>query len=855
MEIIKRNGTPQTFDARKIRNAIRKANATVSAIEALTNEQMDKITDYVTKACEGYERAVGVEEIQDIVEKQLMAMGAYDVAKNYIIYRKKRERARNTIQVREGTRDRQSLTDRALMLVTSMTGGHVSSWDRERITERLVSAVALPRETAEQIAKEVESQILASGLRNVNSALIRELVNNALMDRGFNGKLEDLTMYKVPRDFVEGLLTEKTVENSNIVNNNPESVSFDIASLVLKQYAFDAVFSRDIVQAHQTGALHLHDANMVTRVYCSSHSIAYIAKYGLKGLTNLNTTSHPAKTASVLTAHLNTYLASMQAYYAGALGIGYINIMYAPYLVGYDDKQLHQIAQELIFNGSQNAFSRGSQTIFTDFNLHTGIPSYLKNVPAICPGGKYMFRTADGEMVELEEAHPNGEWWLVYHGKDGNNYAVLREKDGKQEFQYPEQGHVMLYGDYAEEARRFCSALLQVWKEGDAYGHVFEFPKCDFHVSNETFTDPEQKKIFDQACELASHNGSTYFIFDRDEVSLSACCRLRTTITDNHMILHPESMRFCGFQNVTINIPQCAYRARHAGDDSFEGLCKEIDATMDLAVKAHLQKRDKIAKLMQLGGPLYQIGKPSCDGKPYVDLDTVTYIIGMIGVNDAVKYLIGKELHESDEAFDYGLKIISHMYMRCKGYCKEHNLKFTLEESPAESAARRLAKADLMFFREDAEKVFKGGSEDVAYYTNSIHIAAEAPVCLVDRIRKQSMFHSAIESGAIIHAFIGEEKPEPGAIGELVQQVLANTQAAQLTFSPEFTYCLDCGRGQRGLFERCDQCGSTNVVGETRVVGYFSRIQNWGPSKRYGELIARHQGQYRVCTVDDEEAK
>ena len=91
----------------------------------------------------------------------------------------------------------------------------------------------------------------------------------------------------------------------------------------------------------------------------------------------------------------------MQANYAGALGIAYINIFYAPYLVGMNEKQMHQVAQELIFNGSQNAFSRGGQTLFLDFNIHTGVPTYLKTVPAIGPGGCYMLRKADGKIIGM----------------------------------------------------------------------------------------------------------------------------------------------------------------------------------------------------------------------------------------------------------------------------------------------------------------------------------------------------------------------------------------------------------------------------------------------------------------------
>ncbi len=50
---------------------------------------------------------------------------------------------------------------------------------------------------------------------------------------------------------------------------------------------------------------------------------------------------------------------------------------------------------------------------------------------------------------------------------------------------------------------------------------------------------------------------------------------------------------------------------------------------------------------------------------------------------------------------------------------------------------------------------------------------------------------------------------------------------AQVTLSPEFTYCLDCGHNMRGLKDHCTSCGSAHVEGETRVVGYFSKINNF----------------------------
>jgi anaerobic ribonucleoside-triphosphate reductase len=109
-----------------------------------------------------------------------------------------------------------------------------------------------------------------------------------------------------------------------------------------------------------------------------------------------------------------------------------------------------------------------------------------------------------------------------------------------------------------------------------------------------------------------------------------------------------------------------------------------------------------------------------------------------------------------------------------------------------------------------------------------------------------------IESGAITHAFVGEEQPSAEAIAKLMKDVFFRTQSAQVTISPEFTYCDDCQHAMRGLLENCARCGSDKVWGETRVVGYFSKIQNWNKSKRYGELKARQRGRYQIETAAED---
>ncbi len=96
MKIIKRNGAEETFNEEKIRIAITKANESVPEADRMTDLQIRRITESVVIACEALGRAPTVEEIQDLVEKKIMAHGAFEVAKNYITYRYTRSLVRKS---------------------------------------------------------------------------------------------------------------------------------------------------------------------------------------------------------------------------------------------------------------------------------------------------------------------------------------------------------------------------------------------------------------------------------------------------------------------------------------------------------------------------------------------------------------------------------------------------------------------------------------------------------------------------------------------------------------------------------------------------------------------------------------
>ena len=93
MKIIKRNGSEETFDIQKIVVAVTKADKD-NGERTLTDSQIEDIAEYVEFKCNKLNRAVSVEEIQDMVENQIMATGAFELARKYVRYRYKRSLVR-----------------------------------------------------------------------------------------------------------------------------------------------------------------------------------------------------------------------------------------------------------------------------------------------------------------------------------------------------------------------------------------------------------------------------------------------------------------------------------------------------------------------------------------------------------------------------------------------------------------------------------------------------------------------------------------------------------------------------------------------------------------------------------------
>ena len=163
---------------------------------------------------------------------------------------------------------------------------------------------------------------------------------------------------------------------------------------------------------------------------------------------------------------------------------------------------------------------------------------------------------------------------------------------------------------------------------------------------------------------------------------------------------------------------------------------------------------------------------------------------------------------------------------------EQHKMKITLEESPAESAAGSLARIDHKMFGDLILPVLRGEDENNYYYDNSVHFT-EGSVDFIKKIIDQSKFHPLVQSGNIVHVWLGENKPSKDAVFHIVKMTQEKTQAKQLVFSPTFTFCDTCGWFSDGEVEECGKCGEKeNISLVSRVVGYYAKISSWNNSKK-----------------------
>lgn len=658
-------------------------------------------------------------------------------------------------------------TDLTLFVRTSAE--EVAQWNRQRIIDALVREADIDYPLADEISREVEKQIIAAGIGVTTTALVRELVNVRLIERGLEKERRLHGRLGFPLYDVRRLILHQNKQDANIPHS-PEGTNLIFAEGIKRELSLYDVFSAEIGEAHVTGDIHIHALGYIDRPYSCCQSLEYLKINGLN-LPHAINSANPAKYAEVLLAHMVRFSAVLQGHFAGTIGWDAVNISFAPYLTSMTDREVKQFAQMLIYEFSQLSATRGGQALYTDIHIYYEMPPYWANLPAIGAEGK---------------------------------------QTGKP------------YSAYSRDAQRFARAIMEVFEKGDAKGKPFILPRPLLHITENIWKDKDAQEFLLFACDVAGQMGNTCFVFDREK-------NAPVSAFSDEELDKPWLQRFAAIQTVTLNLPRLGYKA----ESDEKKLFSLLTEFMEKAAQAHVQKKDFLEKLLSYAedGPLAVLAM-NHDGFPFLRMKLAGYVIGIAGLNELAQIHKGSELHQSNEALEFGLKVVAYIKREADRLSKELKMNIVLGQSLAETTAYRLARLDLRYYSPAAGRYVKGNiAEGAVYYTNPTQINVAADVAPLQRVILEGLFHKYMEGDVFTHIQLRGSNPGKEEISEFIRNVFNDSINRQIDFNPEFTFCLSCEKTARGLHEKCVYCNSSDIEGIARLTKYFSKISGWNKGK------------------------
>ncbi|MHA1105749.1 MAG: anaerobic ribonucleoside-triphosphate reductase [Promethearchaeota archaeon] len=665
------------------------------------------------------------------------------------------------------------------------TEGDVVTFEPKKIEESIINETGINPHSASEITQLVVRRIISSGMKFLSGPHIREIVCSILSEEHYEEARKLYTRIGMPLMDYEAILENGINENAN-QHMNPESIHHWAANRISDEYALLRILDSEEAHAHLYGDIHIHLLRYFDlRPFCQEWDPRMILEHGLPPVDSWAhcSKSGPAGSLRVAVTHLAKWFGIIQSEFSGGQGYDYITTFLAPYARRLSKREIEQSMQCLIYETNQIFTARGGQFPFTSISCTPTIPDGLIKIPAIGPHGKI-----------------NGT-----------------------------------YGDYIKECLELFDALTDVYIQGDHNGKLFAFPKHEIKIKKEWLREfePSYLKVMEEVTTM----GTPYFLnmcpdWISDEIH-SQCCRkfLSGNQIIQQCILDPEKRKNANIwknyvtigslQSVSLNLPRCAYLSNNE-EDYFHIL----DEKMELASRILRKKWNLMEKRLKTGHLPLCSGK--INGESIFKLKDQSLSIGFTGLNEAVQSLTNFELHENDEGYSLGKRILEYMVAKCNTMTERDGKSYSLWEQPSESVSKRLAKLDLKHFPKKAIVQSKGKS---AYYTNSSHLRYDANIPLSERIRKQGDYHPIVEGGVITHIWMGEQKPDIQGLWELTKNICLKTNTAYFAYTTDFIFCPHCRKMFRGGVFKCPQCNSVDVKVYSRITGYYSEVNRYNQGK------------------------
>ena len=719
MKIIKRNGSEADFDLNKIIVAVTKANS-ASEKEELTASQ---IAEYVEFKIQKANRALSVEEIQDVVENQIMAQGAFDVARRYVKYRYNRSLIRKS-----NTTDNQILT-----------------------------------------------------LIECNNEEVKQENSN-----------KNPTVNSVQRDYMAG------------------EVSKDLTKRIL--------LPAEIVEAHENGIIHFHDADYFAQHMhnCDLVNLEDMLQNGTVISGTMIERPHSFSTACNIATQIIAQIASSQ-YGGQSISLSHL----APFVDLSRQKFRKDVRAELEAAGVEPTDEQVDKIteIRVRDEINRGVQMIQYQVITLMTtNGQAPFVTVFMYLDEVPEGQTRNDLKLIIE-------EVLRQR-------------------------------IKGVKNESGVWITPAFPKLIYVLDEDNIT--EGSKYWDVTC-LAAECTAKRLVPDyisakkmkelkvdkNGNSNVYTCMGCRSFLTP-YVDPATNKPKYYGRFNqgvVTLNLVDIACSS---GGDMTK-FWNIFDERLDLCYRALMCRHNRllgtpsdVAPILWQYGALARLKKgETIDKLLFGGYSTIS--LGYAGLYECVKYMTGKS-HTDPAAKDFALSVMQKMNDACQTWKKQENIDFSVYGTPLESTTYKFSKCLQKRFGKIP------GVTDKNYITNSYHVHVTEEIDAFTKLSFESEFQRLSPGGAISYVEVPNMQDNIPAVLSVMQYIYDHIMYAELNTKSD--YCQCCGyngeiqvvdNGEGKLVWRCPNCGNENqdkMNVARRTCGYIgTQFWNQGRTQEIKERV------------------
>lgn len=783
--IIKRDGKREDFSINKIKNAISKAFVATG----INNEQT-LIADITMNVIQQFTSAtISVEEIQDIVEKELMKVRP-EVAKKYIIYREwrntERDKKTQMKQVMDGivAIDRNDINLSNANMSSHTPAGQMMTFASE-VTKDYTYKYLLPKRFAEahQLG-DIHIHDLDYYPTKTTTCIQYDM--DDLFERGFRTKNGSI---RTPQS-IQSYATLATIifqTNQNEQHGGQAIPAFDffMAKGVSKSFRKHMASFINFWQTMENG----NQPN--------EKSIRILIEEHLSSIFPSELERETLRIA-LLSLQINISKEHLARIIEKA--------------VQQTRKDTHQAMEGFIHNLNTMHSRGGNQVVFSSINYGTDT-------------------SAEGRMVieellnaTIEGLGTRGEVPVfpiqIFKVKNGVSYS---EQDFKK---------AMLANSIEEalkeqyETPNFDLLLKACQTTAKALFPNFMFLDTSFNQNEKWQANDPRRYIY--------------------ELATMGC---RTRVFEN-VAGEKSSLGRGNLSFTTLNMPRLAIEARIKAEnivsdkrnkDAIEMKAKELflESVHDMATlvadqlyERYQYQRTALARQFpfMMGNNVWKGGGKLSPNEQVGDvLRSGTLGIGFIGGHNAMMALYGEGHGHSQKAWDTLYEAVIEINKVADEYKTKYHLNYSVLATPAEGLSGR-------FTRMDRRKYgIIAGVNDRDYYINSFHVDVKEPISITEKIRREAPFHAITRGGHITYVELdGEAQKNVRAILKIVK-VMHDEGIGYGSINHPVDTCHDCG--YKGvIFDKCPVCQSENILRMRRITGYLTGdLSSWNSAKRAEE--------------------